>query len=70
MKPSEIIAEEIRNAECPMSDRLAKALEAVEQLEQQGDLLLTAIKQALWYMANPAKADSILRQAMAEISPK
>jgi hypothetical protein len=43
MKPSSVIAEEIRNAECPMSDRLAKALEAVEQLEEQGDELFNLI---------------------------
>jgi uncharacterized coiled-coil DUF342 family protein len=39
MKTSEIIADEIRNAEIPMSDRLSRALERVESIEQQRDEL-------------------------------
>lgn len=45
MKPSEIIADEIRDNEVPMSDRLARALEAVELLEQQKSISIDALKE-------------------------
>ena len=52
MKASEMITDEIRNAEIPMSDRLSRALERVESIEQQRDELLAVMNKALlaWHL--------------------
>ena len=49
MKPSEIIADEIRSAEAPMSDRLARALEYVELLEHIANTYAGHLPDCEWF---------------------
>jgi hypothetical protein len=67
MKTSEIIADEIRNAECPMTDRLAMALVYVELLEHIANTYAVHLPDCEWFDSNDTPCSCGYESAMGEI---